>query len=105
MRHRHVQVTSRGTGLRDFSADPGVPRSGPRLSPFPMSVLSVAKHGYFAVSIVKSTLQLQPLLFPQDGNSSVVFQNLPQSAQAPKRTRGGTNIIGFTATVQSTDFH
>ena len=94
-----------GTRFRGFLPVPG-PRSGGPGSPCSFGCVG----GHEAPlssrdSAVKAALEPELLLFPQNGGSSTVFQNLPQSAQAPKHSAAGIYLTGFAATVQGTDFH
>lgn len=106
MRQRHALVTSRGGLGFGVSHQFRVPAGGEsRFPPFLWVCWGREARLFSRVSAVKAALQSELLVFPQNGGSSAVFQNFPQSAQAPTHSGGGTNLTGFAATVQSTDFH
>ena len=94
-----------GTRFRGFLPVPG-PRSGGPGSPCSFGCGGVHEAPLSSRdSAVKAALEPEPLLFPQNGGSPTIFQNLPQSAQAPRQSAAGIYLAGFAATVQSTDFH
>lgn len=83
VRQRH-EVTSPGYQLSGFLTSSGSPHGGPG---FLRSFVFVGEREArlsCRVSAVKAALQPRLFLFPQNGGSSAVFQNFPQSAQALK---------------------
>lgn len=81
-----------------------VPAGGSRFSPFLWMCVGCEAQLYPTVSAKKAARQSDLLLFPQNGGTSAIFQNLPRSAHAPE-TGAGSHLSGFAATVQSAGFH